>query len=421
MKVLWLGGIPLPRIAIAEKMEVVPINGWLVNLSDRLQSEENVELTYVFDSNRYIANRNEFYNYYGIPCKQSSASRFGDEYINQAVDILRKENPDIIHIWGTEYAHSLAMVEACERLGIVHRVVISIQGIVSKCYYHYSAFLPEHIMQRYTFRDLLKGNLAKAKKNFQLRGKLEEEAIARAHHVIGRTEWDRASVWDINPTAQYHFNNETLREEFYTGSWSHEKCEIHSIFCSQANYPIKGVHLMIQALPRILKEYPDTHLYIGGRDYFQMPFWKQSSYGKYLVELTKKYNLWDHISFTGFLNAEQMKTMYLKTNVFVSASSIENSPNSLGEAMILGVPCVASRVGGVHSLLKHNEEGFLYPADETYMLSYYICVLFDDVEKATRFGQKAHGHAIKTHSSEDNRKQLMEIYREVICEKQTHF
>ena len=67
-----------------------------------------------------------------------------------------------------------------------------------------------------------------------------------------------------------------------------------------------------------------------------------------------------------------MKERFLKSNVFVSPSTIENSPNSLGEAMLLGIPCISSDVGGVKNLLKHEEEGYVYQTDAPYMLAYYV-------------------------------------------------
>ncbi len=145
-----------------------------------------------------------------------------------------------------------------------------------------------------------------------------------------------------------------------------------------------------------------------------LPFYKQSSYGKYLVSLIKQYGLEKNVSFTGFLNAEQMKNRYLKSNVFVSASSIENSPNSLGEAMLLGVPCISSQVGGVHNMMTHAIEGYTYPADEIYMLAYYVNCIFSDSEKAIQMAQRAREHAKITHRPETNMKQLLKIYQEMV-------
>ena len=46
---------------------------------------------------------------------------------------LKEFEPDVIHIWGTEYGHCLAMVNAAEKAGMADRVVISIQGLCSVC------------------------------------------------------------------------------------------------------------------------------------------------------------------------------------------------------------------------------------------------------------------------------------------------
>jgi glycosyltransferase involved in cell wall biosynthesis len=120
------------------------------------------------------------------------------------------------------------------------------------------------------------------------------------------------------------------------------------------------------------------------------------------------------VVFTGILDEKQMCERYLKSHVFVCPSSIENSPNSLGEAMILGVPCVASDVGGVIDLLTHREEGFVYQTDAPYMLAHYVCEIFANDDLALQFSKKARIHAIKTHNKEENTKRMMEIYREII-------
>lgn len=63
-----------------------------------------------------------------------------------------------------------------------------------------------------------------------------------------------------------------------------------------------------------------------------------------------------------------MKQEYLNANVFICPSSLENSPNSLGEAQILGTPCLASYVGGIPDMMFGNE-GYLYRFEEIEMLA----------------------------------------------------
>ena len=50
----------------------------------------------------------------------------------------------------------------------------------------------------------------------------------------------------------------------------------------------------------------------------------------------------------------------LKSDIFVSASHIENSPNNVAEAMILGMPCIATFAGGTSSYIEDNKNGILY-------------------------------------------------------------
>ena len=111
-----------------------------------------------------------------------------------------------------------------------------------------------------------------------------------------------------------------------------------------------------------------------------------------------------------------MKERYRKAHVFVSPSSIENSPNSVGEAMLLGMPVVASDVGGVRNMLEHGKEGYVYPADAYYMMAYYIGELFENPERAVQMGRQAALRAAHTHHREKNRDRLLEIYEEIVHE-----
>ena len=110
---------------------------------------------------------------------------------------------------------------------------------------------------------------------------------------------------------------------------------------------------------------------------------------------------------------KEMKEQYLRANVFTLPSTVDNSPNSLGEAMILGTPCVAADVGGVSTMLNHGREGFLYPSSDPGMLAYDICRVFEMETQAEELGAAASCHAAQTHDPAKNLADLLEIYRQM--------
>ncbi len=413
MKVLWLGSIILPRIAEAEHCEAAVHNGWLIQLADIISALPDTELLYLFPSDKHRTGNVANLKYIGLSEKKRRENV--DAYIRDIEAILSAESPDVMHIWGAEFAHSAPFMEAAVRAGMQERVVVSIQGLLSVYAKDYTAFLPPSVVNGYTLNSLLKGNIRSEQKRFEKGGKKEIALLRSAHHVIGRTDWDKAAAWAINPAAHYHHNYETLRRPFYSGEWCYESCEKHSLFCSQSHYPVKGLHLVLQALTLVKREYPDVVLYVGGGDIMQMPFWRISSYRKYLRQLIRENELRENVKFMGFLTAEQMKERYLRSNVFVSASSIENSSNSIGEAMLLGTPVVSSCVGGILSLVEHGKEGLLYPASEVNMLAHHICTLFADPDYATRLSAAARCRAAKIHDGSENAAQLMKIYAEIVA------
>lgn len=236
--------------------------------------------------------------------------------------------------------------------------------------------------------------------------------------MIGRTDWDRECVKKINADARYYFCNETLRGEFYSGEWSFEGCEKHSIFVGSCDYPVKGFHRLLSVLPELLKKYPDIKVYVTGDSPFEAKgfdgFKHRTYYQVYLKKLIKRGGLADKVIFTGGLSAENMKKRLLSSNLFLLCSSIENSPNTLGEAMILGVPCVASNVGGVTTMAEDGKDALIYPFDDNAKMKVCIEKIFDDAEVAKSLSDNAKKHAKKTHSQETNRSRLLEIYGEIL-------
>ena len=330
---------------------------------------------------------------------------------------IRNFQPDVIHSWGVEYHHALAMVNAAEAEGKLNHMVASIQGLCRFLAEHYTDGLPEKVCRGTTFRDYLrKDNILQQQEKFVLRGQLETKAMEKLQHVIGRTDWDRAKAMSIHHDITYHFCNETLRENFYEGHWDYSKCKRHNVFASSCSYPIKGFHYLLEAFAQVVKEYPDATLSVTGRSFFAPEFksrLRQGSYEKYLEKLAKKYRLEEKLHFLGDLSAPEMKQAFLDANVFALTSTMENSPNSLGEAMVLGVPSVAADVGGVRNLMCHDSEGFVYAPGDVQQLAEDIMALFSLEDRAAALGENARTHALKTHDPKKNLLDLIHIYQQI--------
>ena len=109
-----------------------------------------------------------------------------------------------------------------------------------------------------------------------------------------------------------------------------------------------------------------------------------------------------------------MAERYSKSHVFVCPSAIENSPNSVGEAQLIGTPVVASYVGGTMDMVEHNYSGLLYRYEETSMLAYNICKLFENSKICERLSKNGKTEAQKRHDKQINASTLYNIYKSII-------
>ncbi len=430
MKVLWLCNIMLPFIAKSLGQKMVVKEGWLSGLAGKLvshQERNDITLAICFpesenrsfvkgDTASFIKDKAEGITYY-IFREDTVHPEIYDDSMEQSLGaVLRDFEPDLVHIFGTEYPHTLACVRAFNH---PERTLIGIQGLCSAIAEVYMADLPYSVQKKKTFRDILKRDgLFDQQAKFAKRGTYEKEALSQVGHITGRTDFDREMTKKLAPNAKYHFMNETLRPDFYRDTWNIDRIERYSLFLSQGNYPIKGLHYVLEILPELVEEYEETVVYVAGdvitahdsiRDKIRL-----SGYGKFLVSQIKKHKLQNHVKFVGRLQSDKMCARFLKSHVFLCPSAIENSPNSVGEAMLLGVPVVCANVGGVHNLVHDGKDGFLYPKDKSKRLKDCILRIFEDDKLAMSLSSNAKTHALRTHDPETNYRRLLDMYREIV-------
>lgn len=350
--------------------------------------------------------------YYVLPYGKGNLI-YNSDYENYWRQIKQDFNPDVVHIHGTEFTHGLSYVRACG----TDNVVVSIQGLLSVIYrYSLGGLNYRDVVRNITVRDIISHtSLFDERNNFKRRSKYEIELLQSVHHIIGRTRWDKVHSMAIAKDSVYYNVNESLRDAFYQGAWSYDNCSKHTIFLSQGSSALKGAHWVFKALPLVLRSYPDTKIRIAGKDIVSCPNIRnrlcQTNYGKYLSRLIKSEGIEDRIEYLGVLSEHEMKREYLSANLFICPSSIENSPNSLGEAQILGVPCIASYAGGIPDFMRGELNKWMYRFDDPEMLAELICDMFEFKENVD-FSQ-AKLIALERHNREKNMELLISVYRKI--------
>jgi glycosyltransferase involved in cell wall biosynthesis len=389
-------------------------SGWVEEVVNYLSCGNEIFFACFWPVKEYMEKKNQNITYGIIPSASADLKEINEKLCNCIKKIYTSFEPDIVQIFGTEYRWTT------EALKIINpqRVVIHITGLVGRCAEHYYGGLPESTVRNTTLRDMLKGGMRAGKRSFETAGRYEKESLMLAKNVIGRTDWDRACVTQINDKITYYHCDEMLRGAFYEHQWQPDKCEKHRIFVSAGNYPLKGIHKLIEAMALIKKKYPQARLAVAGNDITKYETLKDkisiTSYGKYIKKLIRGNGLEEAVTFVGQQDTDGMLKQYLQAHIFVLPSAIENSSNSLSEAMMLGMPCVASCVGGTQNLLRDREEGYIYPFEESYMLAYYIMHLFENDDEAVKMGMKAREHALETHNREKICRRLTEIYQDIL-------
>jgi glycosyltransferase involved in cell wall biosynthesis len=437
----------LPAVAMHLGQKATNKEGWISGMAEVIlkRSESNdIQLGIAFPVSEDMDGYHEELQIYGskLTCygfyEDSAHPECYDESLEDKMRKITEDfKPDVIHCYGTEYPHTLAM---CKAVPDKDKILISIQGLCSVYANTYFADLPEKVIKKITFRDWLKkDSLIQQKVKYEKRGSYEIEAVKLCGNVAGRTAWDAFYTSEWNKNVRYYHLNETLRSCFYDGRWEEDNTKRHTIFLSQGNYPIKGLHYMLLALPKIKQRYPDVRVFVAGDSIIRYKTWKDkikiSAYGKYIRSLIRRFKLEENVEFLGSLNAEEMKRQYLECGLFVCPSTIENSPNSLGEAMLLGVPCVSADVGGVSSIFTGGKDGILYPGfrtkdnafdrpyikegemfaleDNANALAEAVLCMWDDSVKKKFYCENAVSHAQNTHDREKNYRRMLEIYADI--------
>lgn len=380
-KIVWTINSIFPEAANESGKQIGEKGHWLYTLFDSIKEEMKgkcsfhiVHFTSGVDKLKVVPKN--LVTYYLLPVRKYA---YLDKYKKEQ-KILRNLiidiNPDLVHIHGTEDVYGLVAKH------INCPVIVSLQGIRNEIIKYYFSDISrlKYFMMIFKYRDL---NLVKNLISWRVKTKQETEIVKLNKYFIGRTLFDQACLKALNPKANYLMGDDhrIVRKEFYENEWEIRNTKKFVLHVTLSESTFKGIFLLVKAIETVKNFYPEIKVNIAGTF--------KGSIGSETHNAIRKKKLTENFHFLGRCNSSELIDSMLHSRLFVHPSYIDNSPNSVQEAQILGMPVIASYTGGIPSLIEDNRTGLLFPRGDSNYLSILIIKLIEDEKLAMKLGMKA--------------------------------
>ena len=417
MRVIWILNSPIGRISDVLQLSHAQSGTWIDEaMNALLNSDEDVKLSVLTTASikeirRKTEGRVEYVCLNVGRCPRGTSTP--KSKLNTWVSEIRRINPDLIHIWGTEYSIGYDLAKKIKDIPIVYRI----QGAINAISKYPNGNLPVRKMKKeLLFFDRLKANKYNKDSRFmEKQAEMELKMIQESAGIFSDNEWAVMQYHMKLSDVPVYFDQLPIRKVFFENTWKLDEAIPHSLFCLAGRTAYKGLHQAIEAVALLKEEFPDLLLRIPGSIASRNPKWLfEPTYITYLRKLIEKYGLEKNVEFLGALTSEQMAEYMLQSQVFIMPSVIENESATLREAMTMGMPVVSAFAGDIYEVVVHGETGFLYRYEEYEQLAYFIKTLFNDTKFAVEMGQKASQFLKEKYANHDYGKILCDIYAKVL-------
>lgn len=421
LKILWL---TLNASSAVELLD--PGNtrcGWLLSLERELSQHDDIELHVGFyhksrlDSFQHglttfhplfrLIRKNKLTRFLGRIFAGKNSDK---EDISKIRALVDRVQPDIIHIHGTE-----------DNFGLIQEytsipVAISIQGMLNPYIEKYFTGIPLVITRRYgSILDKLAFRTAKSGfKKMKAGAEREKRILQNARYIIGRTDWDKNITRLMAPNSTYFTGQEMLRPSFYNKIWHSNPSGKLKIVTISSDSLYKGFEMIVKTA-RLLKEYSNFEFIwmVAGLN-------RNSNCVKVVIKWLDAdlENL--SVLLLGSQSETQLAELLAASDIYCQVSHIENSPNSLCEAQLVGVPIIATDVGGTKSLIKHGESGILVQEGDSHSLASEIIQASRNLRQSQMMASIGKSKAVIRHSKSEIKNQYVNIYQQIINKSCDH-
>lgn len=231
----------------------------------------------------------------------------------------------------------------------------------------------------------------------------EKEILKNIQFYLGRTTWDYRIVKLFNSNATYFHCDEILRSSFYDENMKRRIPSKLKIVSTISIPPYKGFDIILKTAKLLCSMNVD---------------FEWNVFGNVVPNLIEKETHIRHedvcVNLMGVATESQIKETILSSTVYVHPSYIDNSPNSVCEAQMCGVPVIATNVGGVSSLIEESKTGFLVPANDPYQMACLVNELGCNLDLNVKIGEGAKSMAFERHNKNHICENLYNNYCKII-------
>jgi glycosyltransferase involved in cell wall biosynthesis len=180
--------------------------------------------------------------------------------------------------------------------------------------------------------------------------------------------------------------------------------------------PEKGLHVLVEALPEVIKYYPQMQLTMVGpkvaapvefiaalsddATVANLAAFYHGNYFTHLHERLQTLQITPHVTFAGPVPYACIVDYYGAADVVVQPSLSDAFPGPILEAMASGLPVVATRVGGIPESVEHEKTGLLVEPGDPQALARAILRLLTDDSLRRAMGKAARQRAVALFSWE---------------------
>jgi glycosyltransferase involved in cell wall biosynthesis len=393
LKIAWLTNYPVlhlePELKIARQVSDYHPCSWVVNLSDALGKRNDVELHLVTESHlvsksQVVKIKNITFHVLksGIPfTNHGFPSKIPFEALTQfyfnrkrLVREVQRIKPDLVHAFGTESSYAFSGLQSN------FPCLISIQGIIN-----------EIVKIAPSFR-------------YQLISRHEKQTIQKNRYFSCRTDLDTNFISSLRPDAVIFKVSEAMNPLFFNNKW--QVADIFNIIYVGSLYQRKGIEILIEAVAEVKKSFSEIKLIVVGGG--------SLNYLHYLKSRCQSLQIEKNVEFIGQKSATEIAQYHQRSQILVLPSEIDNSPNAVAEAMVSGVPVIATNVGGIPSMIHSGETGLLVPSNNVIELARAITFLLSNPDVRVRLSEKAQKIARQRHLPETVAEQTIQAYHKIL-------